>query len=70
MTGKPISKIGYFGWKTFELALDGVRIPRRNLMGEEGMAFLVTTRGMEGAREHTAARAIGLAQGALEDLIE
>ncbi len=69
MTGSPIPKIGYFGWKTFELALDGVRVPRRNLMGPEGKAFLLMAKGLEGARAHTAARAIGLAQGALEDAI-
>lgn len=69
MTGAPIPKIGYFGWKTFELALDGVRVPRRNMMGQEGMAFLMMAKGLESARAHTAARAIGLAQGALEDSI-
>ncbi len=69
MTGSPIPKVGYFGWKTFELALDGVRVPKDCLMGEEGKAFLLMTKGLEGARAHTAARAIGLAQGALEDSI-
>lgn len=67
MTASPIPKIGYFGWKTFELALDGVRVPKDCLMGEEGKAFLLMAKGLEGARAHTAARAIGLAQGALED---
>ena len=65
----PIPKIGYFGWKTFELAFDGFRVPGDCLIGDEGMAFLKMTRGLEGARAHTAARAIGLAQGALEDSI-
>ncbi|MGO4392194.1 acyl-CoA dehydrogenase family protein [Variovorax sp. M-6] len=69
MTGSPIPKIGYFGWKTFELALDGLRVPAEGLIGEEGKAFLLMTKGLEGARAHTAARAIGLAQGALEDAI-
>jgi len=69
MTGAPIPKIGYFGWKTFELALDGLRVPAEGLIGEEGKAFHLMTKGLEGARAHTAARAIGLAQGALEDAI-
>ncbi len=69
MTGAPIPKIGYFGWKTYELALDGLRVPADRLMGEEGKAFLLMAKGLEGARAHTAARAIGLAQGALEDAI-
>ena len=65
--GKPIPKIGYFGRKTFELALDGVRVPKEHLIGEKDKAFLLMAKGLEGARAHTAARAIGLAQGALED---
>ncbi|WP_416222558.1 acyl-CoA dehydrogenase family protein [Variovorax paradoxus] len=69
MTGSMIPKIGYFGWKTFELAFDGLRVPADCLVGEEGMAFPLMTKGLEGARAHTAARAIGLAQGALEDAI-
>jgi len=70
MTGSPIPKIGYFGWKTFELGLDNVTIPEKALVGERGKAFLMMTKGLETARAHTAARAIGLAQGALEDAIE
>jgi len=42
-------------------------VPASGLIGEEGKAFLLMTKGLEGARAHTAARAIGLAQGALED---
>lgn len=70
MVGNPIPKIGYFGWKTFELALDGVRVPLSAQIGDEGKAFLLMTQGLQGARAHTAARSIGLAQGALEDATE
>lgn len=70
MTGNPIPKIGYFGWKTFELGLDDVTLPEKALVGERGKAFLMMAKGLETARAHTAARAIGLAQGALEDAIE
>lgn len=69
MTGSPIPKIGYFGWKTFELGLNNVTVPEKALMGERGKAFLMMAKGLETARAHTAARAIGLAQGALEDAI-
>ena len=69
MVGQPIPKIGYFGWKTFELALNDLRVPRENLIGAPGQAFLIMAKGLETARAHTAARAIGLAQGALEDAI-
>jgi acyl-CoA dehydrogenase len=67
--GAPIPKIGYFGWKTWELAFDGCRVPAQNLVGEEGKGFLLMATGLEIARAHTAARAIGLAQGGLEDAL-
>ena len=67
--GNPIPKIGYFGWNTFELAFEGTRIPLDCLIGEEGRAFYLLAQGLEVARAHTAARSIGLAQGALEDSV-
>jgi alkylation response protein AidB-like acyl-CoA dehydrogenase len=67
--GSPIPKIGYFGWKTWELAFDGVRVPASSMMGEEGKAFYMIAHGLERARAHTAARSIGLARGALEDAL-
>lgn len=68
--GSPIPKIGYHGWTTWELAFDGCRVPASRMVGEEGKAFYLTTAGLETARAHTAARSIGLAQGALEDAAE
>ncbi|WP_342726322.1 acyl-CoA dehydrogenase family protein [Bradyrhizobium sp. B097] len=67
--GSPIPKIGYFGWKTWELAFDGIRVPASKILGQEGAAFQMIARGLERARAHTAARSIGLARGALEDAI-
>ena len=43
--------------------------PAERLIGEEGQAFYYATSGLETARAHTAARAIGLARGALDDSI-
>ena len=68
--GTPVNKIGYRGWKTFELAFDEFRVPAHCLIGEEGRAFYSVMGGLEIARAHTAARAIGLARGALEDSIK
>jgi alkylation response protein AidB-like acyl-CoA dehydrogenase len=68
LTATRIDKIGYKGWGTWQLHLDDVRIPEHNLVGrEEGQAFYYIMEGFETARIHTAARAIGLARGALED---
>ena len=67
--GSVIPKIGYFGWKTWELAFDSLYLPLNALIGEEGRAFYALAKGLDEARAHTAARSIGLAQGALEDAI-
>lgn len=67
--GAEIPKIGYFGWNTFELAFDQYRAPASALIGAEGKAFYALARGLDEARAHTAARSIGLAQGALEDAL-
>ena len=67
-SGSPIPKIGYFGWNTFELAFDGCRIPKENVItGGTGDGFRNTVNWLNVARAHTAARSIGLARGALED---
>jgi alkylation response protein AidB-like acyl-CoA dehydrogenase len=73
-TGNPIPKIGYFGWKTWELRFEGTRAPARQAPaaghGEQGgRAHQAVAFGLGLARAHTAARSIGLAQGALEDAI-
>ncbi len=67
-SGSPIPKIGYFGWKTWELAFDGCRIPKENIItGGSTEGFKNTVSFLNAARAHTAARSIGLARGALED---
>ncbi|GJE27458.1 acyl-CoA dehydrogenase family protein [Methylobacterium organophilum] len=76
MTGTVIDKIGYHGFLTFELELDGVRVPESDrltgLYGDEGAdadagGFASVQRGLNIARVHTAARAVGVARAALED---
>jgi alkylation response protein AidB-like acyl-CoA dehydrogenase len=61
-SGSPIPKI-------WELAFDNCRVKAEDMIGDEGQAFYYATAGLETARAHTAARAIGLAQGALDDSI-
>ncbi|KQP07629.1 acyl-CoA dehydrogenase [Methylobacterium sp. Leaf99] len=76
MTGQVIDKIGYHGFLTFELALDGVRVPESDrltgLYGDQGAdadsgGFASVQRGLNIARVHTAARAVGVARAAVED---
>ncbi len=67
-TGTPVNKIGYHGWKTWELHFDGCRAVK--LGGGSGRGgFYGAVSGLEVARAHTAARAVGLARGAMEDSI-
>jgi len=68
--GSTISKIGYYGWNTFELSFDNCHIPYDSLIGQEGKGFTIMANTLETARAHTAARAIGLAQGALDCAIQ
>jgi alkylation response protein AidB-like acyl-CoA dehydrogenase len=66
--GAPIPKIGYYGWRTWELAFDGCRIPKENIItGGGGEGFKNAVNWLNAARVHTAARSIGLARGAMED---
>jgi alkylation response protein AidB-like acyl-CoA dehydrogenase len=69
VSGSPIRKIGYFGWRTWDLHFDNFRIPAATIVGKEGRGFYAMMSFLEIARVHTAARAIGLARGALEDSI-
>ncbi len=69
VTGSPIRKIGYFGWKTWTLSFENVWVDRDSVIGEEGRGFRVAMADLETARIHTAARAIGLARAALEDSV-
>jgi (2S)-methylsuccinyl-CoA dehydrogenase len=67
IAGGEIEVLGYRGMKEYTLALDGHRIPGTALLGgEEGQGFKQLMRTFESARIQTAARAIGVAQSAME----
>ncbi len=67
MTGSEIEVLGYRGMKEYELAFDGFRVNRDNLLGGvEGQGFKQLMQTFESARIQTAARAVGVAQSALE----
>jgi (2S)-methylsuccinyl-CoA dehydrogenase len=67
MTGTEIGVLGYRGMKEYELGFDGFEVPARNLLGEaEGQGFKQLMQTFESARIQTAARAVGVAQAALE----
>ena len=86
IVGEVLPKIGYHGFLTFNLTIDGLRVPAENMLsssarfGASGAseagsepparsAFKQVEAGLNVARVHTAARAVGLARAALEDCI-
>ncbi|ABV91953.1 acyl-CoA dehydrogenase [Dinoroseobacter shibae DFL 12 = DSM 16493] len=67
MTGGEIEVLGYRGMKEYELAFDNFHVKGENLLGgEEGKGFKQLMETFESARIQTAARAIGVAQSALD----
>ena len=67
MTGTEIGVLGYRGMKEYELSFDGFRVAGENLLGgTTGQGFKQLMQTFEAARIQTAARAIGVAQNALE----
>ena len=67
MTGGEIEVLGYRGMKEYEIGFDEFEVPAANLLGEtEGMGFKHLMATFESARIQTAARAVGVAQNALE----
>ena len=67
MSGGEIEVIGYRGMKEYEIAFDGFKVPAANLLGGvEGQGFKQLMATFESARIQTAARAVGVAQNALE----
>ncbi|MCW1934716.1 acyl-CoA dehydrogenase family protein [Pararhodobacter zhoushanensis] len=67
MSGGEIEVLGYRGMKEYELAFDGFKVKGENLLGgEECKGFKQLMQTFESARIQTAARAIGVAQNALE----
>ncbi len=68
ITGGEIEVLGYRGMKEYELAFDGFAVKGENLLGgETGKGFKQLMQTFESARIQTAARAIGVAQSALDE---
>jgi (2S)-methylsuccinyl-CoA dehydrogenase len=70
MTGTEIEVLGYRGMKEYEIAFDGFEVKAENLLGgAEGQGFKQLMATFESARIQTAARAIGVAQSAMEQAL-
>ncbi|SHG86450.1 acyl-CoA dehydrogenase family protein [Cognatishimia maritima] len=67
MSGTEIEVLGYRGMKEYELSFDGFKVKAENLLGgEENKGFKQLMQTFESARIQTAARAVGVAQAALD----
>ena len=67
MSGGEIEVLGYRGMKEYELGFDAMNVPAEQLLGgEEGQGFKQLMATFESARIQTAARAVGVAQNAME----
>jgi (2S)-methylsuccinyl-CoA dehydrogenase len=70
MSGSEIQVLGYRGMKEYEIAFDGFEVPATGLLGGvEGQGFKQLMATFESSRIQTAARAVGLAQAALDEAL-
>jgi butyryl-CoA dehydrogenase len=67
--GEKVQKMGTRGALTAEVVLRDCRIPRDNLLGQEGQGLAIATMSLDGCRIGVAAQALGIAQAALEESV-
>ncbi len=68
--GKKEKKLGIRASTTRELVFTDCKIPQENLIGKEGMGFIVAMKTFDASRPGVAAQAVGIAQGALDLTLE
>ena len=68
--GTKEKKMGIRGSSTYELIFEDCRIPKENLLGQQGKGFHIAMHTLDGGRIGIAAQALGIAEGALERTIE
>lgn len=64
--GKDERKMGLHGSRTVEITFDNMRVPKENLLGEEGQGFKIAMANLDVGRIGIAAQALGIAEAALE----
>lgn len=67
--GKKEKKLGIRASATRELVFQDCRVPAANMLGREGMGFIVTMKTFDASRPGVAAQALGIAQGALDEAV-
>ncbi len=64
--GKKEKKLGIRSSPTTEIVFEDCKVPKENLLGEEGQGFKIAMMTLDGGRNGIAAQAVGIAQGALD----
>ena len=67
--GTKEKKMGIRGSSTYELIFQDCRIPKENLLGQQGKGFNIAMQTLDGGRIGIASQALGIAEGALERTI-
>jgi butyryl-CoA dehydrogenase len=67
--GKKENKMGIRASCTTELIFNGCRIPKENLIGKQGMGFIVAMKTLDSSRAGVGAQGVGVAQGAIDEAI-
>ena len=68
--GDHYDKMGIRSSSTAELIFNNVKVPKENLLGEEGQGFKMAMKTLDGGRIGIASQALGIAQGAYENALE
>ena len=68
--GKKEKKLGIRASATRELIFTDCRIPKENILGKEGLGFIIAMKTFDKSRPGVAAQAVGIAQGALDHAVK
>jgi len=67
--GKKEDKMGIRSSVTTELVFENCRIPKENLLGKQGMGFIVAMKTLDNSRAGVGVQGVGVAQGALDEAV-
>ncbi len=68
--GKKEKKMGIRASATRELVFENCRIPKENLLGKEGLGFIVAMKTLDNSRTGVGAQGVGVAQGAFDEALK
>lgn len=68
--GKKEKKMGIRASATSELIFDNCRVPKENIIGKDGLGFIVAMKTLDSSRTGVGAQGVGVAQGAFEEAVK